>query len=187
LAGVVALVGLQFQQTIDTQQGYIIGGVLVLTGGILLFLELLGAARFVQHGGDGHTHSYEMEHHTHNDHDHSHSANGSHGHNHSHSTLSTVQPSLLRRVAALAVPFGVAASPDLTILPVALGASALGGGAIILVLIVFALITIATFVLLTVLATLVGYQFKGAWLEKYATTISAVVLIAIGIVAFIGF
>jgi len=38
-----------------------------------------------------------------------------------------------------------------------------------------------------VLATLAGYQLKGEWLERHANTITAVVLIAIGVVAYIGF
>jgi hypothetical protein len=81
----------------------------------------------------------------------------------------------------------VAASPDLTILPVALAASALGTIAVVSVLSMFALLTIATFIGLTVMATLAGYQIKGDWLEKNATTITSLVLIAIGVVAFMGF
>jgi len=75
----------------------------------------------------------------------------------------------------------------LTILPVALAASAVGRGAVVGVIVVFALLTMATFIGLTVLATLAGYQLKGEWLERHATTITAVVLIAIGVVAYIGF
>ena len=45
----------------------------------------------------------------------------------------------------------------------------------------------ATFIGLTVVATLVGYQVKGDWFEKNATTITACVLIAIGMIASIGF
>lgn len=89
-------------------------------------------------------------------------------------------------MAAIAVPFGVAASPDLTVLPVALAASAVGRGAVAGVLVVFAALTMGTFVGLTVLATLAGYQIKGEWLEDNATTITALVLIAIGVVAYIG-
>jgi hypothetical protein len=99
---------------------------------------------------------------------------------------STEQP-LARRLAAIAVPFGVAASPDLTILPVALAASAIGGVTVASVLIVFVAVTMATFVGLTVLATIAGYRIKGEWLERNATTITALVLIAIGVVAYIGF
>ncbi len=97
------------------------------------------------------------------------------------------QQTLARRLAAVAVPFGVAASPDLTILPVALAASAIGRGTVVGVIVVFAVLTMATFIGLTVLATLAGYQIKGAWLERHATTITALVLIAIGAVAYIGF
>jgi len=99
---------------------------------------------------------------------------------------STEQP-LARRLAAIAVPFGVAASPDLTILPVALAAGAVGGVTVVGVLIVFVAVTMATFVGLTVLATIAGYRIKGEWLERNATTITALVLIAIGVVAYIGF
>ena len=81
----------------------------------------------------------------------------------------------------------MAASPDLTILPVALAASAVGTVAVVSVLSVFALFTIGTFIGLTVIATLVGYQIKGDWLEKNATSITSLVLVAIGVVAFIGF
>ena len=106
-------------------------------------------------------------------------------HKHVHNTIK--EQSLVKQLAAIAVPFGVAASPDLTILPVALAASALGAVAITGVLGVFALFTIGTFVGLTVIATLAGYQIKGDWLEKNANTITSIVLIAIGIVAYIGF
>ena len=51
----------------------------------------------------------------------------------------------------------------------------------------FSLVTLATFVGLTVAATLVGYQMRGEWLEKNANTITSLVLIAIGIVAYVGF
>ncbi len=45
----------------------------------------------------------------------------------------------------------------------------------------------ATFIGLTVLATLAGYQIKGEWLERNANTITAIVLVAISAVAYIGF
>ncbi|HEV3232658.1 MAG TPA: hypothetical protein VG245_10445 [Candidatus Dormibacteraeota bacterium] len=97
------------------------------------------------------------------------------------------RPSLAGRLATIAVPFGVAASPDLTILPVGLAASAYGGGAVAWVLLTFVVTTMATFVGLTTVAAAVGYQVKGLWLEEHANTIAAVVLVAIGIVAFLGF
>jgi nickel/cobalt transporter (NicO) family protein len=97
------------------------------------------------------------------------------------------EQSKARGLAAIIVPFGVAASPDFTILPVALAASAIGKGAVVAVLGVFAVVTIVTFVGLTVIATIAGYQIKGKWLENNANTLTSLVLIAIGIVAFIGF
>lgn len=63
----------------------------------------------------------------------------------------------------------------------------MGTAAVVSVLSVFAAVTIATFIGLTLLATLAGYQIKGEWLEKHATSITSLVLIAIGMVAFIGF
>jgi threonine/homoserine/homoserine lactone efflux protein len=78
------------------------------------------------------------------------------------------------------VPFGAAASPDLTILPIFLAASAVGAGAVFGVLATFSLVTLTTFVGLTVAATLAGYQVKGEWLEENANTITGFVLMAIG-------
>jgi UPF0716 family protein affecting phage T7 exclusion len=89
-------------------------------------------------------------------------------------------------MVGVTVPFGAAASPDLTILPVFLAASAVGTGAVIGVLTTFSLVTLTTFVGLTVAATLAGYQVKGEWLEEHGTTITAAVLVVIGAVVFIG-
>ncbi len=176
LAGAVAVIGLQFQRAIDVQQGHIVGAVLVLTGlGFLLW------------GLTGHGHRHD------DGHDHrssDHAGTNTHGGDPAQApgtvTVVAVQP-LARRLAAIAVPFGVAASPDLTILPIALAASAIGGGTVAGVLVVFAAVTVAAFVGLTVLATRLGYQIKGEWLERNATSVTALVLIAIGVVAFVGF
>ena len=178
LGGILALIGLQFQRELDTQQGHIIGGILILTGVVFLISCLVGGGHGHHHDGGGHTHSHRFEH----GHDHSHK-----DHDHSHEHKPARETSLSGRLASIAVPFGVAASPDLTILPVALAASASGAVAIVSVLGVFAVMTLATFVGLTVLATLAGYQIKGAWIEKNANTITSFVLIALGIVAYVGF
>jgi nickel/cobalt exporter len=170
LGGIIAIIGLQFQQEFETQQGHIIGAVLVLTGIIFLVWGLLG------HGPHDHTH-----HHHEADHVHPH-----HHHTHDHDDHDAQAPSLAKRLAAIAVPFGVAASPDLTILPVALAASAVGTGAVVGVLSTFAAVTILTFLVLTIIATIAGYQIKGEWLEHNATTITSLVLIALGVVAFVG-
>lgn len=197
LAGIIAIIGLQFQKEFETQQGYIVGAVLVLTGIIFLIWGLLGNGAHGHHHGEGHTHTHGFEAgHTH-DHDHDHPHDHTHDHDHDHDHPhdhdhidhghpSTKERSIAGRLAAIAIPFGVAASPDLTILPVALAASAVGTGAIVGVLGIFTAFTIITFIGLTIIATLAGYQIKGEWLENNANTITALVLIAIGIVAFIG-
>ncbi len=198
LGGIIALIGLQFQRQLDTQQGHIIGSILILTGIGFLIWGLVGGGHGHSHSGERHTHNHGLkQEHGHDDHTHNHTIEHAHAeeHNPMHHAYETSQAtkkpasqqSLAGRLSAIAVPFGVAASPDLTILPVALAASAVGGSAIVGVLSVFAALTIVTFIGLTVLATLAGYQIKGAWLENNANTITSLVLIAIGVVAFIGF
>ncbi len=172
LGGLIALIGLQFQHEIETQQGHIVGIVLVLTGIIFLIWGLVGHGPHGHNHGEGHVHDHglgEMQ-------------DDSHEHKYS---FRKEQP-LVKRLAAITVPFGVAASPDLTILPVTLAASALGRVAVVGVLSVFAVFTIATFIALTVIATIAGYQIKGDWLEENANTITSLVLIAIGIAAYLG-
>jgi len=230
MGAVVALIGLQFRNQIETQQGHIVGGVLVITGlGFLVW----GVT------GHGHPHDHGSEHPTpirapsaHNNeesqpggsaatreqlddqkHRHRHepglamSETGSHIHEHAHGSVRhthrhsheafvqaraeliaahSSRGTLLGHLAAIAVPFGAAASPDLTFLPLAIGATAFGVGAVGAVLGVFAVVTMITFVGLTVGATAVGYQMRGEWLEKNASSITAIVLIGIGVVVYRG-
>lgn len=215
LAGVIALVGLRFQHEVNVQQGHIVGAVLVLTGLAFFVWGMTGHGH--AHDHDGHRHDGEEEHHDHDPHEHDphehehvvttmpdapHEHEHEHGtelHSHPHSHEAFIenrvqflaerseQQTLAARLATIAVPFGVAASPDLTILPVALAASAYGGGAVVTVLAIFAAVTMCTFVGLTVIATVAGYQVKGEWLERHANSITSLVLVAIGLVAFLGF
>jgi len=192
LSAIIAAVGLEFQHQIETEQGRFIGVVLILTGIGFLIWGLTG---------HGHTHSHEPPHEHEHSHDdveahahahahclaHTHTNTWEHEHEHEHEHVDAPKQPLARRLGGVVVAFGVAASPDLTVLPVALAASAVGIGAVAGVLIAFTLVTMVTFVGLTVIAMLAGYQIKGEWLEKHATTITAVVLIGIGIVAFVGF
>ena len=78
------------------------------------------------------------------------------------------------------IPFGAAASPDLTILPVFLAASALSTAAAVGSLVVFTVVTVATFVALTTLAAAGAYQLSHPWLEEHANKVTAAVLIVIG-------
>jgi nickel/cobalt exporter len=227
LGGVVALVGLQFQKQIETQQGHIVGGVLVITG---IGFFVWGLA------GNGHAHDHGPGHEKlHTDHERSSDASqsaassrlemdrGAHGHKHKRGVV--VDPSgshvhehmhggvrhthrhdheafvqakaalmverstrgtVLGHLAAIAVPFGVAASPDLTFLPLGIAAAGYGSGAVGAVLAVFAAVTLVTFVGLTLVATAAGYQMRGEWLEENANTITSLVLVAIGVVVYVG-
>jgi nickel/cobalt exporter len=164
IAGIIALIGLQFRHTFETEQGHIVGIVLLLTGIGFLVWSLTG----------------------HHHHDHHHAADAPE-HHHSPDAHSTPdERSLARRFAAIAVPFGAAASPDLTILPVALAASAVGSAAVLACLASFTLVTLATFVILTVGATIAGYQVKGEWIEEHGNLITALVLIGIGLAVYLG-
>ncbi len=84
------------------------------------------------------------------------------------------------------VPFGAAASPDLTILPVFLAASAAGARTAIGTLLVFAVVTVATIVALTFLASVGGYRIRGLWLERWGNALTAIALIIIGALVLAG-
>src|SRR5947209_12427574 len=100
LGTIIILVGLRFRSSIQSAQDTIIGWILIATGIGFMVLELVG-----------HGHS----------HDHAHAHGHSHGHHHpeahDHPPAAPAQ-GRVRGLAAVMVPFGAAASPDLTILPV---------------------------------------------------------------------
>ena len=111
LGGVIVVVGLQFRSTVEHAQSTIIGCLLIATGVGFAALEL---------SGRGHHHDHDDGHHHGDDHDHD------HDHDHGHDVPETGRR--LSGLAAVMVPFGAAASPDLTILPVFLAAAAVGVG-----------------------------------------------------------
>jgi threonine/homoserine/homoserine lactone efflux protein len=84
------------------------------------------------------------------------------------------------------VPFGAAASPDLTILPVFLAATAVGIGTAIGSLVIFAAVTIGTIVGLTLAAARGGYEIRGQWLERWGNAFTALVLVIIGLLVLTG-
>jgi hypothetical protein len=175
LGGVIIAVGLQFRSAVQGAQDAIIGSVLILTGVGFVVLELTGHGH---HLGDGHSH------HHHHDHD-------AHGHPH---LLTPAQADervasgegRLHGLAAVMVPFGAAASPDLTILPVFLAATAAGTATAIGSLVVFAAVTITTIVSLTLVACFGGYQVHGEWLERWGNVLTALVLTGIGALVLTG-
>jgi len=114
--------------------------------------------------GRGHHHD-----HSHDDHDHG---------DHHHGRLSGP--------AAVIVPFGAAASPDLTILPVFLAAAAVGTGTAIASVTVFAVVTIVSIMGLTLAAFAGGLQIRGDWLERWGNIITALALAVIGALVLTG-
>ena len=163
LGGVIIAIGLQFRSTVQSAQDTIIGCLLIVTGLGFVILELSGRGR---HRGP---------------HDH-----GAHGHRHEHADAPAAAESRLHGLASVMVPFGAAASPDLTILPVFLAATTAGVTTAIGSLVIFAVVTIATIVGLTLAACFGGYQIRGQWLERWGNACTALVLIVIGALVLTG-
>jgi hypothetical protein len=169
LGGVIIAVGLQFRSTLQSAQDTIIGTILIVAGFGFALLELTG---------HGHRHDHEHRHHDdRDDRDHV-SASGHHHGGRAEGKW--------RGLAGVMVPFGAAASPDLTILPVFLAATAAGASTAISSLLIFAAVTIATIVSLTLLACFGGYQIQGEWLERWGNAFTAGALIVIGVLVVTG-
>jgi hypothetical protein len=161
LGAILIGVGLQFRPAIQHHQDLIVGGILVATGAALLVLHLLDR-------GHGHTHGE--------------------GTGHGHGGVATPvgheaavrTRSRARQLAAFVVPFGAAASPDLTILPVFLAAAAAGTAASLATLSIFSMVTVATFVGLTLAGAAGGHLIRGRWIDQAANVITAGMLLVIG-------
>jgi hypothetical protein len=174
LGAIIVAVGLQFRSVVLHAEDAIVGGLLIATGVLFALFELAGR---------GHQHPHRA-----GSHDDQVSAGQQPAGSGPRPPLRfgrlterrTSSSRRIRAVASIVVPFGAAASPDLTILPVFLAAAAVGAGAAIGSLVAFAVVTVATFVTLTVLATAGGYQLRTNWLDRSSGAITAVVLVAIG-------
>jgi nickel/cobalt transporter (NicO) family protein len=184
LGAVLIGIGLRFRDTVLRYEDYLVGGLLLATGAAFLVLELTGR---------GHGHSHEGEHgHSHGGHGHPHDHHHDHAHGqdraapHLHAHAPSSRPGRLQAAAALAVPFGAAASPDLTILPVFLAASALGAATAVGSLLVFAGVTMATIVGLTVAASLGVAKLTGPWVERRANLLTAGTLLVFGALIALG-
>lgn len=163
LGGVIIAIGLQFRHAVESAQATIVGGVLIATGIGFAILELTG---------HGHHHGHEQ------DHDRSRYQHAVHTR-----SLALESPSRgrVQGLAAVMVPFGAAASPDLTILPVFLAAATIGTATALGSLAIFATATIGTIVGLTLAAARGGYQIRAQWLERWGNTLTALALALIGL------
>lgn len=161
IGAVIVIVGLQLRSTVEHVQNAIVGGLLIATGLAFAVLEATGR---------GHAH------------DHSHD----HGHGHDHASAGGDHDHGGRGRGAFMVSFGAAASPDLTILPVFLAATAAGAGTAIASLVAFAAVTVTTIVVLTLLATIGGYGLHSHWLERWGNAFTALVLVVVGVLVLTG-
>ncbi len=203
LGGILVVIGLQFRATVARQADIVVGGVLIVTGVVFLALDLLGKRHGHSHDGANHQHGHTGAVHYHGDerrHDHGHrdhdrDVDDHDGLAHEHSPTATVvlerpEPAVGSRtgrgVVGLLIPFGAAASPDLTILPVFLAASALGVAAAIGSLAAFAVATTATIVGLTTASALGARLVTCQWVDRCANLITALILIAIGLLVATG-
>ena len=178
LGAVLIAIGLQFRSAVEHAQAVITGGLLIATGLAFVGLQATGHGHEHGHDHDGHAHDdgHAQDHgRPHHGHDHG------HGRGHSHAGEGR-----LSALTAVAVPFGAAASPDLTILPVFLAATTAGVGVAIGSLVIFAAVTIGAIVGLTLAAARGGYQIGGAWLERWGNAFTAVVLVVIGALVLTG-
>jgi nickel/cobalt transporter (NicO) family protein len=163
LGAVIVVVGLQLRSLVEGAQNLIVGGVLVATGLGFLVLEVTGR---------GHHRA---------DHDHEHDDDGDREDEGSTTLVAAgAREQRAPGLAAVMVPFGAAASPDLTILPVFLAATTVGAAASIAALVVFSSVTILTIVGLTLAATFAGFQIRGGWLERWGNRVTAFTLVVIG-------
>jgi len=178
LGAVIIAIGLQFRSTIQSAQDTIIGCVLIATGLGFAVLELTGRGHHHDHDHDDHHHHHDPDHDDHEDGDHE----DAHDH---HASLERPTRGF-HGLAAVMVPFGAAASPDLTILPVFLAATTAGVATALGSLVIFAAVTIGTIVGLTLAATRGGYEIRGQWLERWGNVFTALVLVVIGALVLTG-
>lgn len=177
LGAVIIAVGLQFRSSVSSAQDAIIGCLLIATGVGFGVLEATGRGHHHDHD---HAHDHDHEHADSHDHGHRHDHEHRHDHGHSHRHADPDEARGIRRMAAIMVPFGAAASPDLTILPVFLAATTAGVATAVGSVLVFGAVTIGTIVGLTLGAAKGGYQVRGEWLDRWGNAITAGVLVIIG-------
>ncbi|MEY9925732.1 nickel/cobalt exporter [Catenulispora sp. GP43] len=193
----LAAVGLRLRETVARHADLAVGGVLVATAVVLVVLEAVGRGHRHDHGerdaGSGHDHGHADG-----------AANPEEtavaaplpaqpGRRTGHALAVLERPAAApasghRRRAILTFlgPFGAAASPDLTILPLFLTAGTLGVGVALGVLAAFALATVAVMVGLTLAAASGARRLTAPWIEERATFLTAATLLVIGVLVVSG-
>jgi nickel/cobalt transporter (NicO) family protein len=181
LGAVIIAIGLQFRHAVASAQDTIIGCVLIATGLGFAVLQATGHGHHHdQDHGHHHVHGHEHDRH-HHDHSDDRHDRGEHRHR---SDLGDRRG--IGGLAAIMVPFGAAASPDLTILPVFLAATTAGVATAVGSVVIFGAVTIGTIVGLTLGATRGGYQIKSQWLDRWGNAVTALVLVVIGALVLAG-
>ncbi len=181
LGAVIVAVGLQFRSRVRGAEDLIVGVILLGTALGFVIVELTGHGHHHDHEhshahGIGHGHDHDQGDHDQGDHDHDSEHSG-----HSHQPVGRSSG-----LAAVVVSFGAAASPDLTILPVFLAATAAGAATAVASVVVFATVTISVIVGLTLLAHTGVLRVKGGWLERWGNLITAGTLAVIGALVLTG-
>lgn len=169
-------------------EGPVVGGGLALTG--LGYLLWAWRQRHCHRSGQPphHPHPHPHPHPaSHEDRDenlhergHEHERGREHGHQHADHGRRPARKGLR---TSLLIPLGIAASPDPTILPVLLSAGAVGVGPGVEVLATYVVVTLVVMTGLTIAATLGGLRLQLPWLERNAETVTALVLIGLGVAA----
>jgi hypothetical protein len=177
VGGVVVAVGLQFRSAVEGVENLVVGSTLIATGIAFVAVELATRRRHA----DDHRHRPSLwAHPQRRDDGQGAAAVPDAGRRPARSRSSDGGESRLRAAAAVMVPFGAAASPDLTILPVFLAATALGVAAAVGTLITFSLVTILAIVALTVSVSIGSRQLEAGWLDRWGHAATALVLIVVG-------
>lgn len=189
LGALLIAVGLGLRSAVVRYEDLIVGGLLVVTGATFFVLEFAGRGHGHPHPHP-HPHDHEPAHQP--THPHTNAHTHAHPHPHAHPDVHPrpdprpLSSGRARGLAAVVVPFGAAASPDLTILPVFLAASALGGVTAFGSLLVFGLVTVATMVGLTVAASLGVARVTAPWIERRANLLTAGTLLVLGAAIAVG-
>jgi nickel/cobalt exporter len=187
LGAVIVAIGLQFRSQVKGAEDTIVGVILLATAAGFTIVELTGHGHHHDHDhADENGHENGHDERSHDKRENAHDQHSQDEHTHEHHDTDHVQRGGLSGLAAVMVPFGAAASPDLTILPVFLAATATGAATAIASLAVFGAVTVTTIVTLTLLAYSGGLQIKGDWLERWGNLVTALVLAVIGALVLTG-